>query len=178
MDWGWLGFLAVIAAIMLALGLLLRHDNKDDDLGIALAFAGGVILFVCAFVFGSAAAFARDRDGRFAESPLKSWFDGLRSGNGPCCSDADGTAVSDPDWRRVNDPAKADVHFQVYLKGEWVDVYDRAVVKEPNKAHVTMVWPVFNGASMYGGVGPSTFIRCFMPGDMAQNVGHTRRAAL
>ena len=41
---------------------------------------------------------ARDPDGRYANSPLKQWFDGLRSGKGPCCSDADGSAVSDVDW--------------------------------------------------------------------------------
>jgi hypothetical protein len=40
---------------------------------------------------------ARD-DGRYSLSPLKPWFDGLRSGKGPCCSDADGFALSDPDW--------------------------------------------------------------------------------
>ena len=41
---------------------------------------------------------ARDPDGRYANSPLKQWFDSLRSGKGPCCSDADGSAVSDVDW--------------------------------------------------------------------------------
>jgi hypothetical protein len=40
---------------------------------------------------------ARD-DGRYSQSPLKPWFDSLKSGKGPCCSDADGFAVSDPDW--------------------------------------------------------------------------------
>ena len=40
---------------------------------------------------------ARDPDGRYANSPLKEWFDSLRSGKGPCCSDADGSAVSDVD---------------------------------------------------------------------------------
>ena len=40
---------------------------------------------------------ARDPDGRYANSPLKQWFDSLRSGKGPCCSDADGSAVSDVD---------------------------------------------------------------------------------
>ena len=39
---------------------------------------------------------ARD-GGRFSLSPLKPWFDSLRSGKGPCCSDADGFAVLDPD---------------------------------------------------------------------------------
>ena len=36
---------------------------------------------------------ARD-DGRYSLSPLKPWFDSLRSSKGPCCSDADGFAVS------------------------------------------------------------------------------------
>jgi hypothetical protein len=31
--------------------------------------------------------------------PLKSWFENLHSGKGPCCSDADGTALSDVDWK-------------------------------------------------------------------------------
>jgi hypothetical protein len=41
---------------------------------------------------------ARDR-GQYANSnpELKAWFEGLKSGKGPCCSDADGTAVSDVD---------------------------------------------------------------------------------
>lgn len=30
-----------------------------------------------------APAFARD-DGRYAQSPLKPWFDSLKSGKGPC----------------------------------------------------------------------------------------------
>ena len=36
--------------------------------------------------------FARD-DGRFAESPLKPWFDRLASKKGLCCSFADGVRV-------------------------------------------------------------------------------------
>lgn len=36
--------------------------------------------------------------GRYANSALKPWFDSLRSGKGPCCSDADGYAISDADW--------------------------------------------------------------------------------
>src|SRR3954470_12324869 len=59
---------------------------------------------------------ARDPDGRYANSPLKEWFDSLRSGKGPCCSDADGTAVSDVDWEAGNG------HYRVRLEGEWVEV--------------------------------------------------------
>ena len=29
---------------------------------------------------------------------LNTWFEGLKSGKGPCCSGADGTALPDADW--------------------------------------------------------------------------------
>jgi hypothetical protein len=96
---------------------------------------------------------ARDPDGRYANSPLKQWFDGLRSGKGPCCSDADGSAVSDVDWE-----SKAG-HYRVRLEGEWLDVPEDAVITEPNRAGRTMVWPIRG----YGGL----TIRCFMPGSMS-----------
>jgi hypothetical protein len=95
---------------------------------------------------------ARDPDGRYANSPLKQWFDGLRSGKGPCCSDADGTAVSDVDWE------SKDGHYRVRLDGEWIDVPDEAVITEPNRAGRAMVWPIRS----YMGI----TIRCFMPGSM------------
>ncbi|MGY3535105.1 hypothetical protein [Bradyrhizobium sp. USDA 4452] len=95
---------------------------------------------------------ARDPDGRYANSPLKEWFDGLRSGKGPCCSDADGSAVSDVDWE------SKDGHYRVRLDGVWVDVPDEAVVTEPNRVGRAMVWPI----KSYMGV----TIRCFMPGSM------------
>jgi hypothetical protein len=97
----------------------------------------------------AAAAYARD-DGRYAQSPLKPWFDRLRSGKGLCCSDADGFAVSDPDWK------SKDGHYRVRLDGEWINVPDDAVITEPNRYGRTMVWPI---------KGPTgTWIRCFMPG--------------
>ena len=42
-------------------------------------------------------ALVRD-DGRYTNSPLKSWFDRLASGKGLCCSFADGLRVDDVDW--------------------------------------------------------------------------------
>src|SRR5947207_6950424 len=69
---------------------------------------------------------ARD-DGRYSQSPLKPWFDSLKSGKGPCCSDADGFAVSDPDWESRNG------HYVVRIDNEWIDVPDDAVIKEPNR---------------------------------------------
>lgn len=47
----------------------------------------------------ASAGHARDR-GLFANTnpDVKAWFDSLRSGKGPCCSDGDGSALSDSDW--------------------------------------------------------------------------------
>ena len=69
-----------------------------------------------------------------------------------CCSDADGFAVSDPNWE------SHDGHYRVRLDGEWVDVPDEAVITEPNRAGHTMVWPVKTAFGIS--------IRCFMPGSM------------
>jgi hypothetical protein len=100
---------------------------------------------------------ARDPDGRYANSPLKQWFDSLRSGKGPCCSDADGSAVSDADWETK------DGKYRVRLEGQWWTVPDDAVITEPNRAGRTMVWPIVyrDGADVR-----KIDIRCFMPGSM------------
>jgi hypothetical protein len=93
---------------------------------------------------------ARD-DGRFANSPLKSWFDRLASGRGLCCSFADGFSVQDVDWDTQ------DGHYRVRIYGQWFVVPDGAVVTEPNLFGPAVVWP-YN--DRYG----NTQIRCFMPG--------------
>ena len=95
---------------------------------------------------------ARDLDGRYANSPLKQWFESLASKRGLCCSDADGSAVSDADWE------SRDGRYRVWLEGAWHDVPEDAVVTVPNRAGKTMVWPV------RGSLGLT--IICFMPGPM------------
>ena len=104
-------------------------------------------------VLASQLGHARDR-GQFANSnpEIKAWFDTLRSGKGPCCSDADGSALSDVDWESGNG------HYRVRIEGEWIDVPDEAVITEPNRVGRAMVWPIRG----YGGL----TIRCFMPGSM------------
>ena len=102
-------------------------------------------------------AAARDLDGRFANSPLHGWFESLHSSKGPCCSDADGTALSDVDWEA------RDGHYRVHIEDQWWDVPDEAVIREPNRAGRTMVWPIyFRGYNSQLRVE----IRCFMPGTM------------
>lgn len=110
----------------------------------------GAILLMLPLASGPGAA--RDPDGRYANSPLKQWFDSLRSGKGPCCSDADGYALSDVDWESGNG------HYRVRIEGEWYDVPEDAVITEPNRVGRTMVWPIRGYHGMT--------IRCFMPGSM------------
>lgn len=100
----------------------------------------------------STTAIARDPDGRYAQSPLKPWFDSLRSGKGPCCSDADGYVVKEVDWE------SKDGHYRVRLDGKWIDVPDDAVLTQPNLYGQTMVWPM-----RYDG---EVSIRCFIPGPL------------
>ncbi len=113
-----------------------------------------VIAGVCVILalLGAGVVHARD-DGRYANSPLKPWFESLHSkAGGLCCADADGTALSDVDWDTRNG------HYRVRLQGEWIDVPDDTVITEPNRAGRTMVWPYYiNGHPV---------VRCFMPGTM------------
>jgi len=55
---------------------------------------GLILIVIVACLVGSVTA--RDLDGRYANSPLKPWFDHLASGKGLCCSMADGEIVADP----------------------------------------------------------------------------------
>ena len=117
---------------------------KRIVLGLTLSMIGACLV-------GSVTA--RDLDGRYANSPLKPWFDQLASGKGLCCSMADGESVADPDWE------SKDGHYRVRLENTWIDVPDDALITEPNRAGRTMVWPLrlFDG---------QISIRCFMPGSM------------
>ena len=115
-------------------------------------------LIVLGLVLIVAPVHSRDLDGRYAASPLKQWFDSLKSGKGPCCSDADGSAVSDADWETK------DGRYRVRLEGQWWDVPDDAVITEPNRAGRTMVWPIYFQSM---GKLDRIEIRCFMPGSMS-----------
>lgn len=160
--WGWMA-LAVILAFVLVFLVLRLFVVQEITVKWFLLFAGVASLLVLAILLAvSTIGVARDAGGRYASSDLKSWFDSLRSGRGPCCSDADGYALADVDWAangvryrvripRSNDPDDATSMI-------WIDVPSDAVISEPNRAGRTMVWPI------WGYQGPS--IRCFMPGSM------------
>jgi hypothetical protein len=110
-------------------------------------------VFVAALIFFLGALVpvqARD-DGRYVNDPLHAWFDHLASGNGLCCSFADGFSVQDVDWDTQ------DGKYRVRLYGEWIIVPDNAVVAEPNKFGRAVVWPYMDAKGV-------TQIRCFLPG--------------
>ena len=88
---------------------------------------------------------ARD-DGRYAQSPLKPWFDKLQSKKGFCCSDADGEAT-DYDIREGS--------YWAPIDGVMTRVPDDAVITEPNRAGHAIKWIYMeNGVKKF---------RCFIP---------------
>lgn len=118
---------------------------------------GPVVAFVVMLAAGilCSPAGARD-DGRYADHPLKSWFDKLASGKGLCCSFADGVSIEDVDW----DTGAPGGGYRVRINGQWVVVPDAALVTEPNKFGPAVVWPYQDNSGQ-------TQIRCFMPGSGA-----------
>jgi hypothetical protein len=122
--------------------------RKYSGIGVALTTMVAALL-LASLQLGQ----ARDR-GQYANSnpELRAWFEGLKSGKGPCCSDADGSAVSDVDWESSGG------HYRVRLEGEWIVVPDDAVITTPNRVGRTMVWPMY--------LDGKPVVRCFMPGSM------------
>jgi hypothetical protein len=114
----------------------------------AITAATLIVLLVWHFV-----AHAHDH----SRPELNSWFESLKSCKGPCCSDADGKALSDTDWEVRGG------RYRVHIESQWWDVPNEAVIKEPNRAGRTMVWPVY-----YRVLDNQLRIdiRCFMPGVM------------
>ena len=93
----------------------------------------------------------RDLDGKYANSPLKQWFDSLASRRGLCCSFADGQSVEDVDWDTK------DGKYRVRLDGQWIEVPPDALVTVSNKFGLAVDGPT----RTYEG---RTQIRCFIPG--------------
>jgi hypothetical protein len=62
------------------------------------------VVILCTAVIVPIHLNARD-DGRFANSPLKEWFDRLASKNGLCCAFADGVSLQDVDWDTQDGPS-------------------------------------------------------------------------
>jgi hypothetical protein len=135
-----------------------RMDNRMRSIIAAIAATAITVTPLAIIPAG-----ARD-DGRYANSPLKSWFDQLASGKGLCCSFADGVTIEDVDWDTQNvavvdagSQSHFEIRYRVRLNGQWIVVPPAALVTEPNKFGPAVVWP-------YKDSDGATLIRCFMPG--------------
>lgn len=117
---------------------------------------------ICALAFLlslSATSSARDPDGRYANSPLKPWFDQLASKKGLCCSFADGVKVEDLDYgtEAVAAGDETQIRYWVKIDGQKLSVPPEALITAPNKFGPAVAWP-------YRDADGVTQIRCFMPG--------------
>lgn len=142
-----------------ALGRLAGWALAIVSASLAVAMTWGFLsLFPLRPAHGEEILLVRD-DGRYASSPLKSWFDSLASGRGPCCSFADGYRIDDVDWeiQCATIAGEQQCGYRVRIGGRWIDVPPEAVVQEPNRAGNAVVWP-------YEGADGQTQIRCFLPG--------------
>jgi len=81
-----LGFLLGFTVFERLDAMIAPDDSKVGlpDLVIFVAFV--LVLVIACHVLAPYKAAARDIDGRYANSPLKSWFESLRSSKGPCLS--------------------------------------------------------------------------------------------
>src|SRR5512139_175960 len=149
------GLAITLGFVMYVLGMAYLVQTALDEGHKWLALTvGGIALLLLGL--GAANAHDHSRPG------LDGWYQGLKSGKGPCCDGpgADAYSLADVDWDTKRDGDK--VHYRVRLEGEWYDVPDEAVLTEPNRDGRTIVWPV-----RYWDGSKNTFgIRCFIPGSM------------
>lgn len=112
-------------------------------------------LVTITLVLASAGSYARD-NGQYSEvSPeIKTWVQGLTDHQGRgCCATADGFRPEEVEW----DIAQS--AYRVMIGGQWFNVPDNAVIKEPNRIGFAMVWYYTDDGTV--------FIRCFLPGSGA-----------
>ena len=127
------------------------HSRSMTNFAASFANLGIICCAVLSLLFFPGLGLTRDLDGKYANSPLKEWFDSLASRRGPCCSVADGQSVEDVDWDTK------DGKYRVRLDGQWIEVPPEALVTVPNKFGLAVVWP-------YKDYESRTQIRCFIPG--------------
>jgi hypothetical protein len=119
--------------------------TKDEARRIALLLAAAVILI-------------RDPTGKWANDPLRPWFEALKNKVGMyCCAGADGHPLDESEWD-IKDNT-----YRVLLQGEWIVVPDDAVISGPNKFGKAIVW-LWPQEVLAWGDPASNFIRCFIPG--------------
>ena len=112
-----------------------------------------------ALLLAAAVILIRDPTGKWANEPLRPWFEALKNKTGlVCCAEADGHPLDESEWDIK------DNHYRVFVQGGWVVVPDLAVISGPNKFGKAIVW-FMDQAGVEDVLPPlSTRILCFMPG--------------
>ena len=99
-----------------------------------------------------------DPTGKWANDPLRPWFEALKNKEGlVCCVEADGHPLDESEWD-IKDNT-----YRVFIQGEWIVVPDHAVISGPNKFGKAIVW-VWPQEVLAWSDSASNFIRCFIPG--------------
>jgi hypothetical protein len=137
----------------------LDEPPPPDDYGwlkSVVLWLGIAMIFFAMLVYAFAArAHMHDRP------ELDTWFNGLQSSGGfPCCSQIDGSTISDLDWDTTVIDGK--FHYRVRIDGQWVVVSDAEVVNAPNRYGPPIVWLYW--INQPDGKPRIPQIRCFMPG--------------
>src|SRR4051794_3065321 len=91
--WVWMAAAVVLAFVFVLMAVRLLAMKKVGLRYFVIMGGVGALLLISILLMASTIGNARNFDGRYSESPLKPWFDKLRSALGPCCSDADGYAI-------------------------------------------------------------------------------------
>jgi hypothetical protein len=134
----------LIGAAAIIGGMVWLINNLDSNTAL------GFIVLGVALIFAST-VFAHDHN----RPGLDSWFKALSPSPGgvPCCDGSDAKRLDDVDWETK------DGNYRVRIDGQWVDVPPSAVLKQPNLAGPTMVWPWYKDGNLA--------VRCFMLGTMS-----------
>ena len=120
--------------------------------GICIVFT--VILAIWILIWLASASYAHAHD---MDHPERTpWMAALQNASGVlCCDFSDANATKDVTWDIFRDPAGV-AHFKVFMEGGWVVVPDSAVVNQPNKYGIPMIWTYHSDGVLQ--------IRCFLPG--------------
>jgi hypothetical protein len=112
-----------------------------------------------ALLLAAAVILIRDPTGKWANDPLRPWFEALKNKDGLyCCAEADGHPLDESEWDIK------DNHYRVFVQGEWIVVPDDALILGPNKFGKAIVWLQDYADLASGEIQPITRIRCFIPG--------------
>ena len=112
-----------------------------------------------ALLLAAAVILIRDPTGKWANDPLRPWFEALKNKDGLyCCAEADGHPLDESEWD-IKDNT-----YRVFVQGEWIVVPDDAVLSDPNKFGKAIVWLHDYADIVSGDVHTITRIQCFIPG--------------